>query len=151
MQEQLELALISGLTTEDRKNLLQQKFASSLQACEAARARSAGDDAVAIAALIRAYVIQEQFLEFSGGASLQTLEPRRELLAKAAALAEPLAKDLSGSPGIYKLLGIIYVRLGRLEADSDGLKAARRALETAYGLDPTSPSIKTALAGLERL
>jgi|GEM_PF-6900301 len=107
-------------------------------------------DPVAAAALIKLYLAQEQAWELVDplGADASVLSARKQLLAQALTQAQALVYQLSAAPGARDLLGVIYLRVARLENYSANLEKSRLQLEQAFRVDPSSPRIAARLTQL---
>jgi len=149
MQERLSELLKCGALTETIDST-RQEMSRRLAECEDACARTNRADGVVEAALIQAYLALEETCELAAPlpatAGEKLLRERAALLNKALQSAQPLAHQLERSPGAQALLGLVCVRLGRLQRSPALLEKARRAYEKAYGLDSSSPSAISALA-----
>ncbi|NIM04758.1 MAG: trypsin-like serine protease, partial [Armatimonadetes bacterium] len=152
VQARLQELLSAGRLTEELETARKEMETLTVR-CEKARARAAKADVVATAALVDAYLALEQSWEVWPGLpekeSAEQEKRRAGVLRKALRLAQPLAAQLSRSPGAQSLLGLVYARLSRLRGAEDALPKARAAYEHASRLDPDSPSIKEALTALQ--
>jgi S1-C subfamily serine protease len=112
--------------------------------------RSSRRDPAATAALVSNYLDREQAEELSDPLQTDPLsrEHRRDLLQKALALSAPLASQLGSCPGTHRLLALIYLRQAGLQDYLENQAKAKRELDEAFRLDPTSPSLRTALEQL---
>lgn len=129
-----------------------QEMEKLLTECEKLRARSASSDVVAAAALVQAYLAVEQAWELSprvgDQSEAEAKERRADLLRKALAVARPLAAQLERSPGAQALLGFTYGRFNRLASRPELQAKMQQLYERASSLDPSSPTVKSALAGM---